>query len=153
MVSSVSNTAVFETLVPAVQLSLTTPGSGRLRTAAFRRSERPTSRHYGLRVMGWCKAVAMDMRRRRAGQMNLPRCRLCTQSRSDDGQTLSAERQCFQRRCQGGQLLSQVPRGRCGGSGLFGLNDDDPPVGDIRRAHSTFSFRLAPAGVTLRGRE
>jgi len=58
--------------------------------STFRRSEPPTNRTYGLLVMGWCKAVAMDKRRRRAGQMDLPRCRLCTQSRSDDGQTLSA---------------------------------------------------------------
>jgi len=95
----------------------------------------------------------MDMRRRRTGQMNLPRCRLCTRSRSDDGQTLSAELQCFQGRCEGGQLLSQVPRGRCGDSGLFGLNGDDPPVGDIRCAYSTFGFRLAPVGVALHGRK
>ena len=95
----------------------------------------------------------MDMRKRRASQMNLPRCRLCTQFRSDDGQTLSAERECFPRRCEGGQLPSQVPRGRCGGSGLLGLNGDDPPVGDIRCAHSAFGFKPAPMGMTLQGHE
>ena len=72
------------------------------------------------------------MDKRRAGQVNLARCRACPRFRPDDGQALSAERECFQSRCEGGQLPSQVPRGRCGGSGLFGLNGDDPPVGDIR---------------------
>jgi len=50
----------------------------------------------------------MDTRKRRAGQLNLPRFRLCTRFRPDDGQTPSAERECFQRRCEGGQLLSGV---------------------------------------------
>ena len=123
------------------------------RQIAFRRSEPPTRGTYGLRLMGWCKTVAMDARKRRAGQLNLPHFRLCTRFRSHDGQALSAERECFQRRLEGGQLPSQVPRGRCGGSGLFGLNGDDPPVGHVRCAHSTFCFRLAPTGVTLHCRK
>jgi len=95
----------------------------------------------------------MDMRRRRTGQMNLSCFRLRSRFRTDDGQTVSPERECFQYRCEGGQLPTQVPCGLCGGGDLFGLNGDDPLVGDICCAHSTFGFKLAPDGVTFHGRE
>jgi hypothetical protein len=109
----------------------------------------PTTCKCGLRVVGASEAVAMNMRRRRAGQLNLARCRSCTGFRPDDGRTPWAERKCFQRRGEGGQLLSQVPCGHGGASGLFRLNGDDPLVDDIRCAHGAFGFRLAPTGVTL----
>jgi hypothetical protein len=46
----------------------------------------------------------MELRKSRSGQMNLPRFRSCTRFRPDNRQTLLAERECFQRRCEGRQL-------------------------------------------------
>ena len=47
--------------------------------------------------------VELDTRKRRARRTGPPRCCLCTRDRPEDSQTLSAERECFQRRRQGRQ--------------------------------------------------
>ena len=50
-------------------------------------------------------------------------------------------------------MQPQVAGSRGSDSGLLGSDGDDPPVGYVRGAYSTFGFRLAPNEATFDGRE